>query len=143
MEQKNRIFYNPEEEKHYWEEQFNTSDAWWLSTNIDIYNCHPNIIRDWQAIKQYVSDLVEYIDMKSFWDTQVVHFWEDDKVAGYSMTQLIETSLISWHFANQTNTSYIDIFSCKYYDPYKAAQFTKDFFQWEYAKIVPNIRYNK
>jgi len=32
------------------------------------------------------------------------------------MIQLIETSLISGHFANLTNSAYIDIFSCKGYD---------------------------
>jgi hypothetical protein len=31
--------------------------------------------------------------------------------------QLIETSLISAHFANLTNTVYLDVFSCKPYDP--------------------------
>jgi len=45
------------------------------------------------------------------------------------MTQLIETSLISAHFANQTNNVYLDIFSCKYYEPEAAAQFAKNFFK--------------
>jgi len=129
--------------EHDWEEQFNSADAWGLSTNIDIFNCDPEIIRNADAIKQYVAELVELIDMKTFWDTDVVHFWECEEVAGFSMTQLIETSLISWHFANLTNASYLDVFSCKYYDPIVAADFTRKFFKWEYARILPNIRYNK
>ena len=67
--------------------------------------------------------------MKRFGDTTVVHFGEDEKVAGYSMTQLIETSLISGHFANLTNTAYLDIFSCKMYDPDKTAEFAMKFFK--------------
>jgi S-adenosylmethionine/arginine decarboxylase-like enzyme len=67
--------------------------------------------------------------MKRYGDTQVVNFGEEERVAGFSMTQLIETSLISGHFANQSNAAYIDIFSCKYYDPQVAADFTQQYFQ--------------
>ncbi len=44
------------------------------------------------------------------------------------MVQLIETSLISAHFANLTNTTYLDVFSCKPYDPDVVAQFARDYF---------------
>jgi len=44
------------------------------------------------------------------------------------MTQLIETSLLSAHFANDTNAAYIDIFSCKEYAPSVASAFCKKFF---------------
>ena len=66
--------------------------------------------------------------MKRFGECVVVNFGEDERVAGFSMTQLIETSLISAHFANLTNATYLDIFSCKYYNPYEAAEFAKEFF---------------
>ena len=66
--------------------------------------------------------------MKRFGETTVVNFGEDEKVAGFSMTQLIETSLISAHFANQPNTTYLDVFSCKYYDSQTVADFAQDFF---------------
>ena len=69
--------------------------------------------------------------MKRFGECTVVNFGEDERVAGFSMTQLIETSLISGHFANQTNAVYLDIFSCKYYNPYEAANFAKEFFEAE------------
>jgi S-adenosylmethionine decarboxylase len=67
--------------------------------------------------------------MKRFGETVVVHFGDDERVAGFSMTQLIETSLISAHFANQTGSVYLDIFSCKYYEPETAAEFAKTFFK--------------
>lgn len=101
---------------------------WGLLTCIDLYDCDPEIIRDDKAIKRFVSALCDLIEMKRFGQTQVVHFGEDERVAGYSMTQLIETSLISAHFANQTNTTYLDVFSCKVYDPEVVAQFAKKFF---------------
>jgi S-adenosylmethionine decarboxylase len=69
--------------------------------------------------------------MKRFGECQVVNFGEDEKVAGFSMVQLIETSCISAHFANATNTTYLDIFSCKCYSPRAAADFAKTFFKAE------------
>lgn len=102
---------------------------WGLLSSIDLYNCNSETIRDAEKIKQFVIELCDLIQMKRFGDTLVVHFGEDEKVAGYSMTQLIETSLISAHFANQTNTTYLDVFSCKIYDPNVVAEFSKSFFQ--------------
>lgn len=111
------------------EAEFGCAKAWGLSCSIDLSNCDPEIIRSSEAIKEYVVKLCELIDMKRFQDTVIVNFGEDERVAGYSMVQLIETSLISGHFSNLTNSVYIDIFSCKLYNPYKAAIFTKEFFK--------------
>ncbi|MBW1920140.1 MAG: S-adenosylmethionine decarboxylase [Deltaproteobacteria bacterium] len=102
---------------------------WGLLTSLDLYECNPDIIRDAGKIKIYVKELCELLDMKPFGECQVVHFGQDERVAGYSMIQLIETSLISGHFANLTNAAYIDIFSCKPYDPEQVADFTKAFFK--------------
>lgn len=113
---------------------------WGIASSVDIYGCDPELIRDSDHIKMYVKKLCELIEMSRFWDTQVVHFWEDEQVAWYSMAQLIETSLISGHFANATNVAYLDIFSCKYYDPIVMADFTLKFFKAEYCKINVNMR---
>ena len=102
---------------------------WGLLTSLDLYGCAPEIIRDSEKIRQYVIELCDLIDMKRFGECQVVHFGEDERVAGYSMIQLIETSLISGHFANHSNAAYIDIFSCKPYDSQAVADFTEGFFR--------------
>ena len=102
---------------------------WGLLTSLDLYDCNPGIIRDSEKIKQYVIELCELIGMKQFGDCQVVHFGNEERVEGYSMAQFIETSLISGHFANLTNAAYIDIFSCKPYEPDQVAHFSKEFFQ--------------
>jgi S-adenosylmethionine decarboxylase len=86
---------------------------WGILTSMDLYGCNPDIIRDAEKIKRFVVELCDRIEMKRFGECQVVHFGQDERVAGYSMIQLIETSLISGHFANQSNAAYIDIFSCK------------------------------
>ena len=108
--------------------------VWGIASAIDIYNCNPVRIRDADAIRRFVVELCDLIEMKRFGETQVVHFGEDERVAGYSMVQLIETSLISAHFANQTNTTYLDVFSCKAYDPEVVAEFAKSFFKAKKVK---------
>lgn len=123
-----------------WNERFEESKAWGLLSSVDIYNCDPEKIRNAEFIKQYVRDLCELIDMKRFGDTTVVDFGEDERVSGFSMTQLIETSLISGHFANQSNTAYMDIFSCKFYEPRKAAEFTMKYFNGEHYQLQVSLR---
>lgn len=108
---------------------------WGLLTSLDLYRCNPETIRNSEKIKAYVRELCLRIDMKPFGECQVVHFGQDERVAGFSMIQLIETSLISGHFANLTNNAYIDIFSCKPYEPDHVVAFTKDFFEAEEVDV--------
>lgn len=103
-------------------------NAWGLACSFDIYNCNPKTIRDAEEVKRFVAELCDLIEMKRFGQCTVVNFGEDERVAGFSMTQLIETSLISAHFANASNTTYLDVFSCKPYDPAIVEQFALQFF---------------
>ena len=114
--------------------------VWGIASSIDIYDCNPRTIRDADRIRQFVSELCELIGMRRFGETQVVHFGEDERVAGYSMIQLIETSLISAHFANQTNTTYLDVFSCKPYDPEVVVEFAQRFFGGSDRIVHVNLR---
>ncbi|MDO5845699.1 MAG: S-adenosylmethionine decarboxylase [Methanocorpusculum sp.] len=108
--------------------QFKKDDCWGLCTSIDLKECNPETIRDADKIHEFVIELADLIEMKRFGEPQIIHFGPTDRVAGYSMTQLIETSLLSAHFANDTNAAYIDIFSCKEYPPSVAAEFCRKFF---------------
>lgn len=116
-------------------------DVWGIASSIDIYDCNPETIRDEREIRRFVVELCDLIEMKRFGETVVVHFGEDEKVAGFSMTQLIETSLISAHFANQTNATYLDVFSCKPYNPDVVAEFAKDFFGGADVVVQVNLRH--
>ncbi len=115
-------------------------NAWGLACSFDIYNCNPATIRDAEKIKQFVIELCELIEMKRFGETLVVDFGEDERVAGYSMVQLIETSLISAHFANQSNATYLDVFSCKPYDPRVVEEFATEFFGGSECITQINLR---
>jgi S-adenosylmethionine/arginine decarboxylase-like enzyme len=117
---------------------FNSSNYWGMSTSLDFKDCNDRI-KNKEQIQKYVYILCKLIDMKRFGECQVVHFGEDEKVAGYSMVQLIETSLISGHFANKSNSAYIDIFSCKPYDVDKVIRYTSHFFGSD--KMIYNVNY--
>ncbi|MFH1699459.1 MAG: S-adenosylmethionine decarboxylase [Candidatus Zixiibacteriota bacterium] len=112
-------------------------NAWGLACSFDIYDCNPDTIRNADEIKRFVYELCELIEMKRFGECVVVNFGEDERVAGFSMTQLIETSLISAHFANASNTTYLDVFSCKPYDPEVVEEFALDFFGG--SRCVTNV----
>ncbi len=115
-------------------------NVWGIASAIDIYDCNPITIRDADAIRRFVIELCDLIEMKRFGETQVVHFGEDERVAGYSMVQLIETSLISAHFANQSNAVYLDVFSCKPYDPQTVESFAREFFGGSYCHLNVTMR---
>lgn len=122
---------------NYWK---NKDTMWGLEVQIDLTGCNPDSIRDKELIKDFVVELCDLIDMKRFGECTVVHFGEDEKVAGYSMTQLIETSLISAHFANLTNAAYINVFSCKDFDPEVVENFCCEYFKAEDSNSVVNYR---
>ncbi|MGB8367634.1 MAG: S-adenosylmethionine decarboxylase [Candidatus Babeliales bacterium] len=114
---------------------FNAQNAWGLHTTVDLKNCDSELIRSADAIKNFVIQLCDLIDMSRFGDPIIVNFGQKLEVAGYSMVQLIETSNISGHFVNIDNSAYIDVFSCKLYDPYVVAAFTKTFFKGDHYVI--------
>ena len=123
-----------------WNRVWEEKEPWGVATAVDLYGCDPELIRDAGMIEKFVVQLCERIDMSRFGDCQVVHFGEDERVAGYSMTQLIETSLISGHFANATNAGYLDIFSCKFYEPREVAEFAMSFFKADHYKMQISLR---
>lgn len=117
------------------EKEYREKNAWGLLASIDLHSCNPQKIRSAEEIKRFVIELCILIDMKRFGECIIIDFGEDPRVSGFSMTQLIETSLISGHFVNQTNNAYLDIFSCKYYNPKIVAEFAKEFFKAKDYKI--------
>lgn len=116
-------------------------DPWGMSICVDLKNCNPRIMRDAGKIKNFVNQLCRLLKVKRYGKTMVVDFGEKPRVSGFSMTQLIETSLISGHFANQSDAIYLDFFSCKEYKPHEAAEFSKKFFGAKSYKLKINFRY--
>ena len=123
-----------------WKKEVEKQAPWGVLTSVDVYECDSCLIQDENTIKQYVVELCDLIKMKRFGHCQVVHLGEDERISGFNMTQLIETSLISGYFANASNTAYLDIFSCKYYDPRQVAEFALAFFKGSNYKMHLALR---
>jgi S-adenosylmethionine decarboxylase len=73
-------------------------------------------------MEKYGKTLLEYFGTKK------------EHTKGYSLLQFIETSSITGHFSEHWRISYINIFSCKQFDPKVARKFTKDFFKAKRVK---------
>jgi len=114
---------------------------WGISSSIDLYDCDLALMQDAEAIREFVRILCDRIKMRRYGETQVVYFGDDPRVTGFSMTQLIETSLISAHFADASCAIYLDVFSCAPYEPEEAAKFAAQYFKAQTYNI--NVVYRK
>ena len=101
--------------------------AWGYHLSIDGYGCDPKSIRDRDHIEHFSNVLVQRIDMVPHGGPLVINFGHGP-TEGFTLVQLIETSNICAHFANDTNTIYLDVFSCKKYDPAAVEEVVKEFF---------------
>lgn len=101
---------------------------WGFMLALDLGACCPKAIRCSKTIGNFSESLVKKIDMKAYGEPHIVHFGEDNK-AGYTLVQLIETSNITAHFCEQDNAAFIDIFSCKPFDPKDARVVIDEYFK--------------
>jgi S-adenosylmethionine/arginine decarboxylase-like enzyme len=104
------------------------ADYWGVSSCVNLYGCDLALMQNAGAIRRFVIELCDRIRMRRYGETQVVFFGDEPRVQGFSMTQLIETSLISAHFADASRAIYLDVFSCAPYDPEDAAKFAAEYF---------------
>ena len=103
--------------------------AWGLLASIDLHECDAELITSPEAIRKFVVELCDLIDMQRHGECLIERFGSGD-LEGYSVFQFIETSCVSAHFDEKIgNAAYLDIFSCKYFDPDVAAEFAKTFFK--------------
>lgn len=122
------------------EAEYERSRAWGLSTCIDIYDCDPKTIRDPEQIEAFTRQLCDLLGVQRFGDPAIVRFGREPAVYGYSMVQLIETSLVSAHFAEESDAVYLDVFSCKWYDTEAAVEFARSFFKGRRVEVQQRLR---
>jgi len=119
---------------------YEDKNAWGLLASIDLHHCNAESIRSPEKIRQFVLELCERIDMQRQGECHIERFGKGD-LEGYSMFQFIETSCISAHFDEKiANATYLDIFSCKYFNPFEAAEFAKKFFEAEDFTLSYTLR---
>jgi S-adenosylmethionine decarboxylase len=107
-----------------------TTEAWGQHLVLDLSGCPNALLTDGEHIKRWTRELVTAIDMVSYGEPLLEHFaTHDPKTGGYTLVQLIETSNICAHFAENRGEVYIDIFSCKSFDDDVAKAVCQRFFE--------------
>ena len=101
--------------------------TWGKHLVLDAGGCSPKMIGCPIVIKNFTKDLVKRIDMVAYGDPQIVMFGTGNK-KGYTLIQLIETSNIAAHFVEENNTMYLDVFSCKDFDPSIVKETVREYF---------------
>ena len=106
---------------------------------IDLHHCDPSTFNR-KTIKKYFVELCDLIDMErcklSWWDDHGLPPEEcqtDPHLKGITAVQFILTSNIVIHTLDLTGAAYINIFSCKEFDPKVAEEFTALYFR---GKVV-------
>ncbi len=96
---------------------------------LNLFDCDLKTISSRKKIAEFADILCKKIRMKKYGKALIPYFGvEKPHTKGYSLVQLIETSSITGHFSEHWKTAYINIFSCKTFDPKIAKDFTKKFF---------------
>jgi S-adenosylmethionine/arginine decarboxylase-like enzyme len=100
---------------------------WGFHLMLDMSHCDNYAMRDYDTVYNFAKELVKNIDMVAYGEPQIVHFGKGDK-AGFTLIQLIETSNICAHFANEEETIFLDVFSCKEFNDNVVIETVKKYF---------------
>uniref|UniRef100_A0A6C0F3V7 S-adenosylmethionine decarboxylase n=1 Tax=viral metagenome TaxID=1070528 RepID=A0A6C0F3V7_9ZZZZ len=101
--------------------------TWGKHLILDAAGCSPKMIGNPVVVSSFARSLVKRIDMVPYGDPQVVMFGTGNK-KGYTLIQLIETSNIAAHFVEENNSMYLDVFSCKDFDPQVVKDTVSEYF---------------
>lgn len=113
--------------------------TWGKHLILDAGGCSPKMIRCPIVIGNFARTLVKRIDMVPYGEPQVVKFGFGGK-EGYTLVQLIETSNITAHFVDENNSMYLDVFSCKDFDPEVVKEAVNEFFDAQKFKTKVLLR---
>lgn len=106
------------------------SKSWGYHLILDCSGCNENI-SDPKIIKEVLQDLLKRTKMKAV-GKPIIKFLKpgDPHLQGYSCLQLIETSSITMHLNDAPESSaYIDVFTCKDFDPQVAVDVIEEYFK--------------
>ena len=118
-----------------------TIRPWGYHMTLDCGACDIASITDGGHIAAFSRALVSAIEMQAYGDPTVVHFAAHDPTkGGYTLVQLIETPNICAHFVDETGDMYLDVFSCKEFDPNVVMEVVKEWFTPQTAVVNTFVR---
>ncbi len=121
------------------EQSYQSQKCWGMVASVDCYDCNRHKITSPDEIKRLIIELCDHIKMVRHGEPLIERFAEGE-LEGYSAMQFIETSSLTFHFDEGQNRAFIDIFSCKYFDPFAAEKFCRDFLEASSSKVTHYFR---
>jgi S-adenosylmethionine/arginine decarboxylase-like enzyme len=100
---------------------------WGVLAAIDLHDCDRDRLADPGNIRSFVSALIDAIGMRAR-GALALERVGDDQLEGWSAMQLIETSSITLHADEVFGRCFVDVFSCRPFDPDLAAAIAVEHF---------------
>jgi S-adenosylmethionine/arginine decarboxylase-like enzyme len=94
--------------------------AWGMLAAIDLHSCQRRRLRDPNSIRVFVAGVIEAIGMRAHGPLRLYRFGSGE-LEGWSGMQFIETSSITVHADEFSCRCFVDVFSCREFDPEIAA----------------------
>jgi S-adenosylmethionine/arginine decarboxylase-like enzyme len=96
---------------------------------LDVHGCDQALIQDAESIRRFARQLVHLIGMQPYGEPRVETFGEPATDAyGITVVQLLQTSSLVAHFSERTQAAYVDLFSCRAFDPTAVEKFVSRYF---------------
>jgi S-adenosylmethionine/arginine decarboxylase-like enzyme len=93
---------------------------WGMLAAIDLHGCQRTRLEDPDTIRRFVPALIETVGMSAQGPLRLGRFG-DGELEGWSAMQFIETSSITIHADEVSGRCFVDVFSCRPFDPDTAA----------------------
>jgi S-adenosylmethionine/arginine decarboxylase-like enzyme len=102
-------------------------EPWGLLAAIDLHDCDRERVADADTIRRFVPTVIDAIGMRAHGPLALERFG-DGGLEGWSALQFIETSSITIHADEVGDRCFVDIFSCRPFDPDLAAAIAVEHF---------------
>ena len=119
--------------------KYNEEGCWGMVASVNVYGCDREMISNPDSIRAFIYALCDSIDMVRHGEPLIERFAGGD-LEGYSAMQFIETSSVTMHFDETENRAFVDIFSCKFFEPMAAETFCQEYLKGERANSVHYFR---
>ena len=93
---------------------------WGVLAAIDVHGCEQARLADPETIRRFVPAVIAAIGMRAHGPLALDRFG-DGELEGWSAMQFIETSSITVHADEVSARCFVDVFSCRPFDPDVAA----------------------
>jgi S-adenosylmethionine/arginine decarboxylase-like enzyme len=100
---------------------------WGVLAAIDLRDCAVERLADPECIRCFVADLVHGIGMRAHGPTLLDRFGQGE-LEGWSAMQFIETSSVTVHADEVDGRCFVDVFSCRPFDPDVAMAIARQWF---------------